>query len=189
MTRPSSLEPTQLRVPAPPSGSSQQSAPAASPSSTKSVKTVASDGPTPLTWRSWPVLDETRRSWPLVAGLAALAVLAGWLTSDIFAGTLVAAVLAAAVWRLWLPVTYEINSLGIEERCFGRQRRIPWSQLSAGEILANGVSFSASPHASAGSQWRSFFVPWGRYRQAVLAALVAMPQLPISSGIRQAALD
>jgi hypothetical protein len=189
MTRPSSLEPTQLRAPAAAPGSSRQSASAVSPSSTKSVKAVANDSPTPFKWRSWPVVDEARRSWPLIAVLAAVAVLAGWMTSDVFAGLLVAAVLAAAVWRLWLPVTYEINSQGIEERCFGRQKRIPWSQLIAGEIHAHGISFQFELQDRAGCMWRSFFLPWDRHRETVLAALVAMPSAPFSGAIRPASCE
>lgn len=167
MTRPSSLEPTQIRAPAQPAGSSRPS----TPTSARSMAAGAPDGATSFTWRSWPIVDEAARSWLLIAALIAIAVVCGWTVGNALAGVLVAVVLAYSVRQLWLSATYEISDYGIERRCLGRSQRIPWPRVSAAEAHRSGVALQIASNANSVGNARMMFVSWGNCRESVLAAI------------------
>jgi hypothetical protein len=125
--------------------------------------------PPEVTVTNWPLRDDGPAGWVLAVAASAAGPLAAWLAGSAAMGWLVAAVLAVALWRLWLPVTYEFGYRGITQSCLGRARLIPWRSLSRYEVYSGGVPLSADPDRSPLSALRSVFVCWGGKRAEIMA--------------------
>jgi hypothetical protein len=107
----------------------------------------------------------------MIAILAAMAAVCGWLVGDALAGVLVAIVFAYSVRQLWLPATYEISSSGIERRCLGRSQKIPWPRVSAAVAHRGGVALRVASIVNSVGDARIMFLSYGNCRESVLAAL------------------
>jgi len=111
-------------------------------------------------WRSWPLADSLRWSWLVPLAITGVAVVVwcldgGWLLS--FAAV---AALAATLWQFLLPVTFEINSLGIRRRALGRTRLVPWNAVRAYQLRPTGIVLFQRPGPLAVDYLRSLFVPY-----------------------------
>jgi hypothetical protein len=125
----------------------------------------------PLAWRSWPIVDEWQQIWPVPAVLLVISASIGLVTGNYEFALLAMASTALVLWRLWLPITYEINSSGIDQTCFGRTVRTPWSAIRLCRVERDGVLLS--PDAGPLDCWRGLYVPWNQHRTAVLTSLAA----------------
>jgi len=130
------------------------------------------DEPPPLVrWRSWPIADKPLQAIFLMAGLIAVGMVAYRTTNRMHLAVLAAAVLAAALWRFFLPVMYEVNADGVNRWLFGRHRRIPWGEVRHYEVSSTGVLLLPCQRRSAIDVVRGEFVPWGSHRDEVLAQI------------------
>ena len=114
-------------------------------------QTAVSDPPHELL----PVLQLT--SWvpanePLpvmIGGAASLAFL--WFVQRTAGQTwitvLAAVALAAALWRMWLPIDFELDARGIQQIVLGRRRFWPWSHFARYEVDPQGVALIRDPRA------------------------------------------
>ena len=48
------------------------------------------------------------------------------------------AAIPAAMWRMWIPIRYELGPKGITQRILGRQLRIPWATMFIRKWLSLG---------------------------------------------------
>jgi hypothetical protein len=128
---------------------------------------VARNSPAPIVWRSWPLADGGRQLWLLIAALTAVAVVVGYATESATATAASVALVAVAAWRMFVPVVFELNALGISQHLLGRIRRIPWSAIEYARLGAEGVFFSLDGAPLA--DLRGLYVPWEGRRNEVLA--------------------
>lgn len=143
----------------PPSNSTNSTPPPASRPAPADVRVV-----------NWPLRDEPWLAWTLLIVLAGSAVVAGE-QLGVLAGVLAAVALAVAAWRLWLPVTWELNSHGVTETAFGRSIRIPWNAIGAWRDYPGGVLLLPDPDAAPVLALRGRFIAWRKHRLEVLALL------------------
>jgi hypothetical protein len=146
---------TEIRTVPPPEPASTATAPAAA--------TVES-----VQWRSWPLVDDWRRIWPLVALIAAVLITVASSTKNWLAVGLIAAAFAGTTWRIWLPIRYEVNSRGLVQSCCGRVRHVNWSMVRRIEILPRGLRLLKHTDPGPFDAWRALYVPWGDHGGEVL---------------------
>jgi hypothetical protein len=129
----------------------------------------ARNAPPPCAWRSWPLAERGWRRCLLPALLAAVALLVGLATGRPGWALAAAFMLAIAAWRYFVPVLYELGTLGVTQQVFSRQRRVPWRSLGRYEIRSAGVFLS--PHSEPGplDAFVGFYLPWCDHKDEVMA--------------------
>ena len=131
-------------------------------------KTLVLDPPPSLRWRVWPAFEQPVRGALILFGLAFAGLIAQLVTGSPQLGFLVSAVLMAAIWRFFLPTSFELDRKGINQRHFGHSRRVPWKAIRHHERCDEGVLLL--PHADVCplDRLRGLFLPWGDYRRKVI---------------------
>lgn len=125
--------------------------------------------PAPLRWRSWPVHDDTLRAALLAAGLLALGVVVRLVAGHTYLAVLAVLAVAAAAWRFFVPVTFDLGETGIDRWTLGRRRHIPWEAIRRYETGPDGLLLFPDDARSPLSAFRGLFIPWGTRREEVLA--------------------
>jgi hypothetical protein len=125
--------------------------------------------PASVRWQSWPLRDDPLRSLLLLAALAGLGALVWWVTGESYLGLLAAAAMAVALWRYFVPVTFEVGEQGIDRRRFGRQRHLAWEAIRQYETGPDGLLLLPRRDVSAMDYFRGQFIPWTTHRDEVLA--------------------
>ena len=124
--------------------------------------------PRPVEFLSWPLLDEGPRAWLLAGAIPAAALLVYLAMDSAALAALSAGAMAVALWRLLVPIRYEINFLGVTQHVLRRRRHVPWKALGGYEIRDEGVLFLPRGGASPLGYLLALFVPWGGQREAML---------------------
>jgi len=127
--------------------------------------------PPPCTWRSWPLAERGWRRCLLPGAILAAAVTVGLSTGRPDWAVVSVVLLAIAAWRYFVPIVYELGTLGITQQVFSRQRRLPWRSIGGYEIRSSGVFLS--PHAERGplDAFGGHFLPWCDHEDEVLASV------------------
>lgn len=125
--------------------------------------------PAPIQWRSWPAREHALRTLLTVLGLLMAAVVIQWVAGRPYMTLLALAALVVAMWRFFLPVGFELSDEGVDQRLFGRRRRIPWQAIGAYEVCGAGVLLLPEKDDSALAAFRGLYVPWTTHRDEVLA--------------------
>jgi hypothetical protein len=99
--------------------------------------------------------------------LAALVAAVGATTASVGWALATGGLLAAAAWRSFVPIVFEINSQGITQEVFGRRHRISWRSIALCEVCRDGLWLS--PTAGRRSSYVGLYLPWGPHRAEVLA--------------------
>ena len=130
---------------------------------------AARNSPVPIVWRSWPLGDGDRQVWLLAIVLAIVATVVGSATGSPRWMAVSVVLVAAAAWRIFVPVVFELNALGVSQHLLGRIRRVPWSAIEYACIGREGVFFSLDGTPLA--DLRGLYVPWESRRNEVLALI------------------
>jgi hypothetical protein len=124
-----------------------------------------------LRWRSWPLREDLLAALILLIILAVIGLGVRWLTGRTELGLLASCVFLVAMWRYFLPVSFELNSDGVNQWVLGRHRRIPWKLIRQYKVCSRGVLLL--PHADYRpvDALRGLYLPWGEHRDEVLTYL------------------
>jgi hypothetical protein len=117
---------------------------------------------------NWPLRDEGLRSWALLIGAVILTALVWVIWRSAAFALFTYAMLALALWRLWLPVKWELGLTGVTMVVLGFRRRIPWLSIARFEMRDDGVWLFADREAS--SQ-RGTFIAYAGEREKVTACI------------------
>jgi hypothetical protein len=74
-------------------------------------------------------------------------------------------VINLAIWRIWIPVCFELGPRGIGQTMLGRRLRIPWRAVARYEITRRGVVFLPENNRI---PLRSLYVRWRDRREPLL---------------------
>lgn len=121
--------------------------------------------------RNWPLRDDGPAAWLVLIAAVAISVGVGILSSSVIAGGVSMFALAVSLWRLWLPVRFEIGPRGIAQQVFGSRRLIIWRNIPRVEIREQGIIFHASSNPSRFALLRSIYVRDRDHRRAILDIL------------------
>ncbi len=154
----------------------------------------ARGAPAEVTIVDWPVRDEPLGA-SLALSLAAGAVwLAVWATGNGLVGMVMGVLLAATLWRTWLPVRYQLGGGGIEQRVLGFSRRMLWSSIRNFEVRADGVVLYFDAELTVLSLLRGVYLRWGeqqghRILIAAKSAQDAFEEVFVPSGLESLAAE
>jgi hypothetical protein len=112
-----------------------------------------------IRWNNWPLADCWRWSWLLPVGVLCVGALVALVGDSWLIGLVAVSTLALALWQFFVPVEYEICSLGIRRQAFGRSRLVPWRAIGAYQIRTTGLVLFQRPAPTAIDALGSFFVP------------------------------
>jgi hypothetical protein len=110
-------------------------------------------------WRSWPLVDQPAWSWLAIVGIALVGGFVFWL-GDWFLALAVVAALAVIMWQFFLPVTFEVTSLGLRRHALSRVRLIPWQAIRAYQLRPTGIALFQRPNPTKLDMMNSLFVPY-----------------------------
>jgi len=142
--------------------------PVSSPSTEKLERAVA---PPAIRFESWPLRESPLRCGLVGAGLLAVGVVVLVVTGQLHLAVLAMVVLAAVLWRFFLPVQFELNEAGVDQRFFRWQRHIPWQAIDHYRGCSDGVLLSPDADPSPLASMRGLFLPFGSHRDEILALL------------------
>lgn len=129
------------------------------------------DDPPLLEWDDWPIAHEPFTVAVFLMALAATSLGAWMVTARLLWTFLADALIVLSFLRALLPATYRMGPQGVERTVFGRLHRIPWQTVRAVRIGDRGVFLLDTTRFSPVDALRAVFVPFGPYREAVLARL------------------
>jgi len=127
--------------------------------------------PVEVTIVDWPVRDQPVGASLALALAAGVVWLAVWATGNGVAGIVVGVLLAATLWRTWLPVRYVLGGGGVEQKVLVFSRRMAWSSIRHYEVRGDGVVLFFDAEVTAFSPLRGVYLRWGAERDAVLVNL------------------
>jgi hypothetical protein len=129
--------------------------------------------PEEVTLQVWPLWQQPFSSLLALALAAGASWLLAWSSDRPWWGVLAAAGLLVTLWRMWLPVSYELGVSGITQRAIGRQRRIAWPAIRGYQVRGEGVLLVPDAQIAPLSPLRGLYLPWPnqREREKVLACL------------------
>jgi hypothetical protein len=112
-------------------------------------------------------------------GLAAAG--AGVVSQSGLMGGVCFVVLSFAVWRLWVPVTFELRSRGVMYRVLNRTRQIPWTQIARYESRPHGLLLFAEDDTNPLAAMRSIYIRWNGQREAIMEVVAFYTKTRVSS--------
>lgn len=127
--------------------------------------------PPPCTWRSWPLAERGWRRRLLPGAILAAGVTVGLSTDRPGWALATTVLLAIAAWRYFVPVVYELGTLGITQQVFSRQRRLPWRSIGGYEIRSSGVFLSPQSEPGPLDAFGGLYLPWCDHEDEVLASV------------------
>lgn len=117
---------------------------------------------------NWPLRDESLRSWLLLAAVAASVGAVWMLWQDVLFSLLAGLALLISLWRLWLPVRWELGLTGITQTALGFRRRIPWMAIARFDLRDNGVWLYADRDPA---PQRAVFIAYAGQRTRITACV------------------
>ena len=147
---------------------------------TPGSSSVVRQPPTDLRLTNWPLVDDVLVAWTTILGVFAVSVFAGWWSESIVMGLVCFAALQVPIWRLWVPVGFEIGSKGIGQAVLWRRARVPWRMIARYEITKRGILLLPEDAKTPLSRLRGLYIRW-RDRREQLTELVRYYVIPRSA--------
>ena len=122
-----------------------------------------------ISWRSWPLVDDGRRAYALVAIIAGVSLGVGLSFESAPWGLFSAVMLLVFTGRYFVPTTYTLDAGGVRARFLGRETRRAWSGVRALYKHADGVHLSPFARPSRLDPFRGLFLRFTGNRDEVLA--------------------
>lgn len=117
---------------------------------------------------NWPLRDDGLRAWLVIVLALALVAIVWAVGRDPLFTSLTIASFTICLWRMWIPVRWELNLSGITMAVCGFRRRIPWMAIARYELRPDGVWLYADREASPS---RSTFIGYGGERERITAMI------------------
>src|SRR4051812_20173356 len=113
-----------------------------------------------IRWRSWPLVEHPRWSWLVALSIVGTGLFVLWMGGGWVVAAIAVAALTAALWQFFLPVTFEICSLGIRRYALRRMRLVPWHAVRSYQLRSTGAVFFQRADAATIDLMRALFVPY-----------------------------
>ncbi len=120
---------------------------------------------------NWPLRRSGIGPWLLLAGCIGISTAVGVLSANWYAGVASIVALLISLWRLWVPVTFELGPRGIVQTVWGRSYRISWREFARFQVLRSGVLLLVDPRPSPLDAFRGLFVRFDGQKDDVLAVV------------------
>ena len=125
--------------------------------------------PTALSWKTHPLVDESRSRSTLLCALIAGCSIGAALSFDGLAYGLIAlVVLTLSLSRYLLPTRYNLDENGVEINHLGRRQERPWTQFRRLDIHKDGIFLSPFTRASRLDSFRGYFLRFGPEKNSII---------------------
>jgi len=124
-----------------------------------------------LQWRKWPLVDNRRWSWLTIVGVLAVGGIVSYFSSNWPLALIAMAGLTATLWQFFVPVRYELGSLGLRRSALGRTTFLGWQAVRAYQLRPTGAILFTRPDPTAIDLLQSAFVPYPADEDEALCAL------------------
>ena len=125
--------------------------------------------PRDVTVRAWPLAHGDRMAVVGVIGAALVFATAAYASRSAGTAAILAALVLLALWRLYLPVQYELSAGGITRTVLGRTRRVPWSGVGAVSRRESGVVVLRDWEDGPLALLRGIYIPYNNHKSDVQA--------------------
>lgn len=139
--------------------------------STTQRELLTTPPPANLQLVNWPLRDDGVAGWGFVVFVMGVAVVVGLLAQNAGLTLLSFAAMSLTMWRMWIPVTFELGPKGILQTVWRRKRRIVWSAVRRCRVQRRGVLLLFHDDPSRLSNVLGLYVRWGERRDELLAIL------------------
>ncbi|MBN2294457.1 MAG: hypothetical protein JXM70_18655 [Pirellulales bacterium] len=133
--------------------------------------TIVLDPPPSARWRVWPLIDQPVWGVGLLVATTFVGLVTYWITGRPQLALLAIVVIAAAMWRFFLPTSFQLDRNGLEQIRFGYRRRVPWKSIRRHERCQTGVLLLPHSDDCPLDRLRGLFLPWNDNREEVLAQI------------------
>jgi hypothetical protein len=106
------------------------------------------------------MLDHLAWSWLLPLGIALVGLFVFWTGSSLLLAIAAVIAVATSMWSMWLPITFEVTSLGLRRKTPRRIRLVPWTAICAYQLRTTGAMLFQQPEPSPLDIARGLFVPY-----------------------------
>lgn len=127
--------------------------------------------PTPIRWRNWALRDKPLRAALVAVALAALGLVVFRLTGQAVMSWIGALAMGVALWRLFLPVDYELSVGGVDQWILGRRYHSSWQSIRGYEVCTAGAVLLPQGPVCPLDALFGVYLPWMQHRNEVLAHL------------------
>jgi hypothetical protein len=124
-----------------------------------------------LRWQRWPLVDNRRWSWLTIIGILTVGGIVSYFSSSWLVALVAMAGLTATLWQFFVPVRYELGSLGLRRSALGRTTFLGWQAVRAYQLRPTGAVLFTRPDPTAIDLLRSVFVPYPAEEDEALCAL------------------
>jgi hypothetical protein len=140
------------------------------PSIVESTK-LDEGAPIAIQWRCWPLVDYRPWSAIVILGVFSVTALVAYTGASWLVATASGVGLTATLWQFFVPVGYELGSLGVKRTALGRTRLLPWHAVRAYQLRGTGVVLYQHAEPIKIDLLRSVFVPYPAEEEELICAL------------------
>lgn len=120
---------------------------------------------------NWPLRDSPGKTLALLALELLAGILAAYGVGNWGMGAIVVALLGLASWQFLLPVSYELNSKGIQRRLLFSRRRVSWIEFEGFDVVGGAVFLRHQTHRDPFGSVRGLYLPLHTNRDDLLTVL------------------
>lgn len=121
-----------------------------------------------IQYRIWTLWDRKGTTLLILFSTGILCAAVYFSTEKVLLCIISAVLLLGSVWRIFIPLQYELTTTGIIRWTFGRRRDIPWSEIRSYVIQEEGILILPHRNRYPLDAFRGLFIPVPkRYRVPV----------------------
>ena len=139
------------------------------PQATPQPKVVVVDEQSPrCEFSRWPLREERLASAIVLGVMVLVSVGIGYLGGTFWWGVVAAAALAVSLWRMWLPVEFQLSELGVSQSTVRRSWRRPWDTFAGYEVRNEGILLLPLEDNSLLGRLKGLYISFGNQRDEIL---------------------
>jgi hypothetical protein len=125
-----------------------------------------------LQLRNWTLVDHPSAGALLILLVIFSVAATMWFSGSVALSASCLVALVLALWRMWLPVRFELDSRGVQQILWGRRHFFPWSCIDHFQVDRRGVLLVPRREASRVPLASTLYIGGGGH-QAELCHLVS----------------
>ena len=119
-------------------------------------------------FRRWPLRDEPVASSIVFCVSLLVSIGIGYLGGTFWWGGIAAIALSVSLWRMWLPVHFQLSELGVIQTVVRRTWRRPWESFVGYEVRNDGVLLLPEEDNSLLGRLKGLYISFGNQRGEIL---------------------
>ena len=119
--------------------------------------------------RSWPLAKGDRAAVGGIFATALIFAVAAYASRSAGTAAILSVLWLLALWRLYVPVQFELSAAGVTRTVLGRTRRVPWSAIGSIQRRDRGILLLRDFAPGPLGLLRGVYIPYNNHQAEVLA--------------------